>query len=504
MSRFSLKISKNLCRLISTSPVENHIPGCFMKDPVSKIRRLAIFFIVSVQIISLYIFIFVIQHKTKSRWRKAFMKKVSWINQIMSPISINQLLAQLGPSPVFAQNGYRNTTIPKHFPRLEQFYERMERLAMQHPELISLEVIGSSTTLGLPIYALRISDNPQIEEDESSILFSGLHHAREPMGTLMCLRIAEWLAANYWVRPGIKRLVDELEIWVVPVVNPDGYKYMLDNFVPYPWWRKNLRDNDRDGVFNPTIDGVDLNRNYDFNWRQGGEGNPASWFYRGEAPFSENEVAALKKLALRENIMAGISFHSYGEVVLFPWGNYYPAPDHRIIVEIASKLAEQMQKLYGSEPYSVLPLNGRVGQSSVWMYGRLRAIDYILELGNEHFPDRYAAERILNEGLKAIRYFLNRMLGAGIRGHVMDALEGTPVVATIRIKGLEADYVYPRQSEKHFGRFERLLSPGEYTLEVIAFGYQTRILKRVNVKQYQPTQIEIYLNRMESFPAAHH
>ena len=118
---------------------------------------------------------------------------------------------------------------------------------------------------------------------------------------------------------------------------------------------------------------VDLNRNYDFNWAEGGESIIGSWFYRGAAPFSESETAALKNLAERENVIAGMAFHSYGEMVLFPWGNYFPAPDESVLFYLAQKIASQMLKSEGVGTYGVLPLNARAGQSSNWMYAQLRA-----------------------------------------------------------------------------------------------------------------------------------
>ncbi len=472
-----------------------------MKTSRSQKRRLLVILIVSAQLAAIYVFTLV-HFRTRTRLRKLLARKAE---ALITAIHFERLSAMLGVQQAYAEPEPHNRAIPDHFPTLEQLDARIHRLVQQNPELLSLEVIGHSTTIGLPIYAIKLSDHPRMEEDESAILFSGLHHAREPMGTLVCLHLLDELVSRYKTDPQIRKLVNQLEIWFVPIVNPDGYKYMMDNYVPYPWWRKNLHDNDGNGKFDPLIDGVDLNRNYDFNWHDGGEGNPGSWFYRGKAPFSEKEIYAVKTLALRENVMAGISFHSYGEIVLYPWGNYYPAPDHRLIIAIAKQMAARMHKLSFNENYGVLPLNGRVGQSSVWMYGRLRAIDYIVELGEEHFPDRGEVGQILEAGTAGAMYLLQAASSMGIRGHVKDALTQQPLVAKILVEGLEADYVHPRFSEKWFGRFERILAPGRYNLYIVADGYESKSLPGVLVTAGHPVQLSVDLNRkIPTFPLGNH
>lgn len=389
-----------------------------------------------------------------------------------------------------------------HYPKLDSMYQWIERLRKQYPDLLAVEQIGKSTSMKLPLYALKVSDNASQEEDESAVLFSALHHAREPIGGILCMTLVEKLLQEYRADAATQRLVDALEIWTVPIVNPEGYKYIFDNELSFPWWRKNLRDNDNDGIFNPVIDGVDLNRNYNYNWQQGGEDNPASWFYRGAKPFSESEINAMQALAVRENIVAGLSFHSYGEVVLYPWGNFYAAPDQELIYEVGQNLATRMRKLSGSTTYSLLPLNGRVGQSSVWMYGQLRAVDFIVELGDEYFANARNTNKIVEEALAGIDYFLNRVLVANIRGHVLDARTGEPLIARILVKGHESRHVSPRYSEPTFGRFERLLQPGVYSIEISADGYAPRFFTGVEVRENEATELKIILNKKrEVLPA---
>jgi hypothetical protein len=389
----------------------------------------------------------------------------------------------------------RNGMLPQAYKTVDEIKNDLTALQTKYPEIVSVEKIGESTTLNLPIWAIKISDNARSREDEPSILFAGVHHAREPIGANICFRIMNALCEQYNKNADITTWVNEIEIWFVPVVNPDGYKYVLENNLGFPWWRKNLRDNDGDGVFNPLVDGVDLNRNYGYNWEEGGDGKPGSWFYRGKMPFSENETRALMNLAMRENFVFGVSYHSYGESILFPWGNYKRPPDLDLIVEIASEMAAHIRRESGRGRYSILPLNGRVGQSSIWMYGQLRIIDFIVEVGNEYFPADEGIPNILQENLNGAFYLLKRALETGVRGHVVDDHTHKPLLAKVEILELSSDHVQPRRTDPVFGRFFRILTPGLYTVEISSAGYGTKIINDVRVQKGKFVDLEVSLQQ---------
>jgi hypothetical protein len=389
----------------------------------------------------------------------------------------------------------RNTVVPGAYPRLEMLEYQFADLVRSFPHLARIYQIGESTTWRQPIWAIRLSDNPDLDEDEPAILFTGIHHAREPLGAFIGKAIMEELLANYGKSARHTRLVDSLEIWLVPIVNPDGYKYIMEQQLTFPWWRKNLRDNNGDGLFDPLIDGVDLNRNYDYNWEEGGEGNPGSWFYRGSTAFSENEIQALRDLALRENFLIGVSYHSYGESILYPWGNFHRVPDQELIVDIAQRCANQIGRVSGSGYYNVLPLNGRVGQSSIWMYAELSAVDFIIETGEEYFPSPEDIPRIVHGNVQGALYLMDRALRSGVSGHVRDRYTAKPLSAEIHVQGFDASYVKSRRTNTTSGRFDRLLFPGSYTLEIRSPGYQSEIIEGVQIHQEQSTWLEITLAR---------
>jgi len=398
-----------------------------------------------------------------------------------------------------------NANMLSAYPHLATLERQFTDLARAYPHLVHMQKIGESTGWRLPIWGIRISDHPGLDEDEPAVLFTGVHHAREPLGALICYEILEELLTNYGMSERHTRLLDSLEIWLVPIVNPDGYEYIMQNQLHFPWWRKNLRDNNEDGVFDPLVDGVDLNRNYDFNWDEGGDGNPASWFYRGGSPFSEKEIQALRDLAWRKNFLLGVSYHSYGESVLYPWGNYHRAPDQELIFDIAQRCAEKIGRLSGSGAYNVLPLNGRVGQSSIWMYGELGTMDYIIETGEAYFAAPEDIPRISRENARGALFLMERALGSGVTGHVRDRLTGKPLAAEIHVNGCEATYVKCRRTDEIYGRFDRLLFPGNYMLEIRATGYKTEILTGVPIHPQRMTPLEIALTRetASTLPSAH-
>lgn len=189
-------------------------------------------------------------------------------------------------------------------------------LATMHPTIAQRVAIGTSVE-GRPIWALKISDNVTSDEpEEGDVVIAALHHAREWVAAETGLFMAEYLVEHF-SDPDLASCLSNLEVWVVPVVNPDGY---LHTATTYRYWRKNRRNNG-DGSF-----GVDLNRNYAYQWGNGPGVDPeGSAFssddtYRGPAAFSEPETTALRDFVQGlDNPRALVSFHTYGELYLRPW-----------------------------------------------------------------------------------------------------------------------------------------------------------------------------------------
>jgi carboxypeptidase T len=243
----------------------------------------------------------------------------------------------------------------------------LHELAELAPDLATVHGIGSSLD-GRSIWALRIGGSAP---DATPMLINGTQHAREWIAPMVSMCIADRLVRGYDADPAIRDFVDHTELWVVPVVNPDGYQH---SWSTDRYWRKNRRNGH----------GVDLNRNFGVAW--GGDGSSRfkrSEVYRGEYAFSEPETAALRDLAKRERIALHIDFHAYGQLVLYPWGyTASPAKDRDRFAAVGDRMASAIFAAH-EHPYrlmSAVELYPASGTMSDWMYGEVDALSYTIEL----------------------------------------------------------------------------------------------------------------------------
>lgn len=228
------------------------------------------------------------------------------------------------------------------------------------------------------IWAFKISDNPESDEEEPEVFFNSLTHAREPAGMEVLLYFMWYLLDNYGTDPLATYLVDERELWFVPVMNPEGYCY---NEYTYPdgggMWRKNRRD----CVGNDY--GVDLNRNYGYMWGYDNEGSSPycrDETYRGSGPFSEPSTQVIRDFFLSRNFVMCLDNHCHGMWLLYPWSyDWVYTPDHSLFAAIA----ESMAVLNGHTPGTCLEtLNYAVNGGSIdWEYGELGVIAISPEIG---------------------------------------------------------------------------------------------------------------------------
>jgi carboxypeptidase T len=251
----------------------------------------------------------------------------------------------------------------------EEMLAELDEMAALYPALISAkDTIGLSVE-GRPLYFVRISNNPAVDQpDKPEVLYNAVHHAREPAAMSQLIYFMWYLLENYGSDPEVTALVDRRELWFVPCVNPDGYVY---NQTVAPngggMWRKNRRDNG-DGSF-----GVDLNRNYGWFWGNDDFGSSpftGSEVYRGTGPFSEPETQAMRDLCNDHEFRAALNYHTYGNMVINPWGAQdqltadsalYLAHGHELTRNNGLAVGTTTQVLY----YNVN------GTSDDWMYGDL-------------------------------------------------------------------------------------------------------------------------------------
>lgn len=236
------------------------------------------------------------------------------------------------------------------------------------PDLISYKapISNTLTTIeGRPIYYVRISDNPESDENEPEMLYTALHHAREPNSMSQMIFYMWYLLEHYDTDPEIKYLIDHTELYFIPCVNVDGYLYNEStNPSGGGFWRKNRRDNG-DGTM-----GVDINRNYGYNWGYNDEGSSPltnAETYRGTAPFSEPEIEMVREFTDAHQFKMALNYHTYGDLFIYPWGYILDdCPDHDGFDLMAQLLTRDNNFVTGSSPNILYAVNGG---SDDWMYG---------------------------------------------------------------------------------------------------------------------------------------
>lgn len=258
----------------------------------------------------------------------------------------------------------------------------------QHSDIAELIDIGDSweKVQGIAdrdILAIKISDNVAQEEDEPEVLILALHHAREWSTSELALMIADNLTDSYKNDSRTSWLVDNREIWIVPVVNPDGLDYALAHD---QWWRKN-RHHNSDGSY-----GVDLNRNYDGAqngdplgaWGGAGSSNKTTdETYHGEYAFSEPETQAVRDLVLEHHFSIALDLHSYGQWVMWPWGYTNGMTEDDADLQ---RIGRDLAALNGYFAAQSIELYPTTGDSLDWLYGAADIYAFCFEVGYEFHP----------------------------------------------------------------------------------------------------------------------
>lgn len=296
----------------------------------------------------------------------------------------------------------------------QELLDELDDMYAQYPNLITPpENIHNFLTEGTPdntvtpsiggngIKWVKISDNPtSTSEGEPQILYTAIHHAREPMSLSQLVFYMWYLLENYDTDPEVQSIVDNTELYFVPVINPDGYLYnQKTNPNGGGFWRKNRKN----------TYGTDLNRNYDYyingdpaNGTWGGlgtSGNTGSDIYRGPAPFSEVETQAMKWFVENHNFVMAFNNHSYSELLLYPFGydENQPTPEDALFRGISEELVSRngYANIISSDLYPA------AGVSDDFMYGTVnthsKIYSFTPEIGPAFWPNSNQIEPIAKE-----------------------------------------------------------------------------------------------------------
>ncbi len=272
----------------------------------------------------------------------------------------------------------------------------LDRLHDAYPQLVSEKFALGYSLEGHPLWAVRLSDNPeQHEADEPVFWLDGLHHAREPISGETVLRFAQGLLSQYAQNPDIAYLLHTRQILLVPCVNPDGYLYN-QQLAPDGggFWRKNRRRNEDGSV------GVDLNRNYDWFWgkasagvyEQGSSSRYSDTDYRGSSAFSEPETQAIRNAMETFSPAIAMTLHGYGQEWMYPWGyTSSPAPDVERLQHYAQLMAHELFRVGNAwELYGITN-----GAADDYFYGKHQILSYTVEIGTAQDGFWPAPERVL-------------------------------------------------------------------------------------------------------------
>ncbi|WP_433869589.1 M14 family zinc carboxypeptidase [Saccharopolyspora sp. CA-218241] len=314
-------------------------------------------------------------------------------------------LAPQRRTSVAAELARRGQGAPGDFPPEDRGYHNYDEVVAElgaavadHPDIATLTSAGTSHE-GRDIPVLKISDNAGQDEAEPEVLFDCNQHAREHLTTEMCLRIVERFTDGYATDPAIAEMVDSRELWVIPVVNPDGSIHDVASG-QYLGWRKN-----RQGP------GTDLNRNWGHKWGccGGSSGDPNAETYRGTEAWSAPETAALRDfidsrvVGGEQQIEAAIDFHTYSELVLWPFGYTTDQVTEGMTQEQYDRferVGTEMARTNGYTPQQASGLYITDGGSLDWMWAEHGILAFTFEMypaeggGLEGFypPDEVIAE----------------------------------------------------------------------------------------------------------------
>ena len=336
------------------------------------------------------------------------------------------LLISIALFPLIDAYQNHNNDVFETSPRYEYYtYDKMTNLLINlsddFSDIMTLTSLGK-TYEGRDIWMVKLSDNPDVEEDEPGVLLMGAHHGNEKPSYEVLIFFINHILNTYDKdhidndndglvnedpfdgvdndkdgfidedpsEEQVKNAIDNTQFYIIPMVNPDGVESE---------WRKNRAPNyGYDGTSDEiTSYGVDLNRNYGYMWNIVNFfpenyylewiTNDESWTYRGEEPFCENETKAVKSFVESHDISISLSYHDYGEWMIFPWmHSSQHTPHESLFRSIGKGIAEindyelKIFGQYGSREYFIPRLQGTPGSSENWLYGEHEIIAYTVEL----------------------------------------------------------------------------------------------------------------------------
>jgi carboxypeptidase T len=386
------------------------------------------------------------------------------------------LEARLSESESAAQ-----AVVPDTYRDLDGIIARMQEIAAAHPQIAQVVDITATyntppTSQGRHLYALKISDNVQQDEDEPAMLIVSAHHAREISTPMIGLTAAERLTEGYGTDPRIAAAVDGHEIWIAPVWNPDGYHHV---FTADAMWRKNRR------VFTGGI-GVDQNRNYPQGWSTScaGSTSASSETHKGPSAGSEPETRTLMTWSEQERFAKVIDYHSYGREVLYA----YRCLGHPFTSWMQQEAAA-ISTASGYGGHTRVP--SAEGEHQQWQFAQMGAYAFLIETHTEFQPPYESAVAEAAQVWPGVLAVLERPIS--VSGHVTDATSGAPLRARIDLLNIAFTNGESNTSGGAYGGYHMFLPAGTYTVQFSAAGYDP-VVTTVTVTASSSTVLDVQLS----------
>lgn len=291
----------------------------------------------------------------------------------------------------------------------QEIEDFIQNIHARYPDITEVKSIGKSLE-GRDIWAMKISDNVRVDEIEPVVLVNAMHHAREVMTPEITTDMIEHLATNYGSNPEITKWINDYEIWVIPMFNVDGNNKMWNE---NSMWRKNTRGGH----------GVDINRNYPTGWNscKGSSSNQGAQDYRGTAPASEPETQAMMNFVAELKPVFNISYHSYSEIVIYPFGcRPLKTPTGQAVEAVGAEIGKKIDYKPGT---AWELLYNADGGDIDWMYTEHQVIPFVIEVnsswdGGFHPNYKKHREKTVLRNRPGWMHLMSRLEGPSIQGVV--------------------------------------------------------------------------------------
>lgn len=361
------------------------------------------------------------------------------------------------------------------YPTYGQYVAMMDSFVNAHPGICRKEIIGN-TVNGRELIILKISDNVDDKEPEPEFLYTSSMHGDELTGAILMLRLIDYLLSNYGTDAEVTELVDQTEIWINPLANPDG-TYLLGN-------------NTVSGAIRYNGNFVDLNRNFP-DPEDGPHPDGNNW---------QPETIAWMQFMSQHNFVMSANFHGGAELMNYPWDTYtHLHPDDNWLQLVSREYADTVQ-FFGPAGYFDDENNG-ITNGNAWYEidgGRQDYANYFhhcreicIEISASKKPQASSLPGFWDANYRALINYM-KQTHYGVHGIVTDSITGEPLRAFIEVLQHDADSSQIYSDSTH-GNYHRLIKAGTYDLRFSAPGYHSKTIAGVSASDYDKTELDVQL-----------